>query len=148
MDNPGLILSNITSLIPPISKLIEYRIIRHIQENDIRSRIRASLQKIQYEANIYHATFYTLDNYKEPYMTLMDRIRDTHMLIKTSTNYLSKKEYKEAKKYLVATYDNLIFSVDRLNGNIKHEEWRILPDKEQQSGHIFILYQKVQNSLK
>lgn len=70
------------------------------------------------------------------------------MFIKTSTNYLSKKEYEEAKKYLAATYNNLIFSVDRLNGNIKHEEWRILPDIEQQNGYIFTLYQKTQNSLR
>ena len=142
------IISNITSILPSMGWLIDYKITRFIQKKEIKTNVMTMLQEIQYSANVYYAAFYTLENNEKPFEMLMKKIKFAFMFIDTSSDSLNKYTRKKTQDYLIATHDNLLFSIDRLKGHLKHGEWHILPDVEQRSGGVFVLYQKARKALR
>ena len=142
------IILNITSLLPPMNELVECVVTRLIKKKRARTIIMIVMQRIQYSANVYHATFYTLENNVRPFEALMNEIRLAVMIVEMLSIFLDRRAYERIMDYLLATHNNLLFSVDRLNGFVSHEEWRILPDIEQQCGNVFALYRKAQKALR
>ena len=114
----------------------------------MRAEVLVMLQEIQYFANAYYAAFYTLENNVEPFERLMKKIGYAIMVVEVSSNYLDNHTRNKVMDYLIATHNNLLFSVDRLKGHVRHWEWYILPDIEQRCGNVFMLYQKAQRALR
>ena len=142
-------MNEILTIICNLIKILKSIFDKNDRRRDVNASIYDMVVKLDWAANSFFSSFYTLENCEEPYNDLENYIKDTYRKVTCLPIYVSLKVKKKAEEYVSETYKNLKFWRRRLEDaqSLSHSEWAILPDKVQQNGSVAAILEELKSLL-
>lgn len=129
-------MSKILTIISNLIKILNSIFDKKNNRRNINAYIYDMIVNLDWAANSFFSSFYTLENCEKAYSDLENSIKDICRRVMCLPIYVDLEVKKKAEEYISETYKNLKFWRHRLEDApyLSHSEWEILSDRAQQNG--------------
>lgn len=125
----------------PTANLILKQIFFKIHtKNHYRRMLCSAIASLNHDAKNFFLSFYSLDNYYDPYANLIRNWNRVNCFCESVRPYIKRSEYEATHNFLTLESDNIMLWQRRIQMRATINEWKVLPDKEQAYGKVADAY--------